>query len=155
MNLLEKWQNRTPDEQIIMQSASQQNLPVKGRELINQIKLSCKSGKFALMRSGETIFWYHIQSPEQIMVTIFNADPLPKLVQNLDEFSRALLVAKYDIWTTQTQDSMVVTAVKKLESSGVVAMAQPGPIGQDGKQVFVCVVSVMSFHQDYSAGGKR
>lgn len=112
MNPLEKWQSRTPDEQIIMQSASQQNLPVKGKELINQIKLSCKSGQFAMMRSENSIFWYHIDSPELVHVTIFNTDPMQKLSMNLQEFCRALSIAGYKYWYVDTGDQTILQAVK-------------------------------------------
>jgi len=112
MTVLKKWMDRTPDEHVILQSASQQNLPVKGTELIKQIKLSCGSGQFAIMRSGDTIFWYHIDSPELVHVTIFSLDSAPQMAINMQEFCRALSIAEYKYWYVETGDQTILQAVK-------------------------------------------
>jgi len=154
MTALKKWMDRTPDEHVILQSASDQNLPVKGTELIKQIKLSCGSGQFAIMRSGNTIFWYHIESEEKVNVTIFNADPLPKLVQNLDEFCRALLVAKYKVWQTITKDNLVVSGIKKLGDLDVMTHILPMPARPGVEQSFICVVAIASLDKSHMTGAK-
>lgn len=112
MTMLKQWMNRTPDEQVIMSSASQQNLPVKGKQLIDQIKLSCKTGKFAIMRAKNTIFWYHIDSPEMVNVTIFNTDSLEQMAKNLRSFGQALSVAGYKYWYIETNDEPILRAIR-------------------------------------------
>jgi len=153
MTMLKRWMDRTPDEHVILQSASDQNLPVKGTALIKQIKLSCGSGQFAIMRSGDTIFWYHIDNSDRVDVCIFNADSLSKLVQNLDEFTRALFVAKYKIWYTATSDPMLVAAIKKLMSNDIPSHIALGPINADGKQSYSCSVSVEYLNSNNRQGG--
>ena len=64
------------------------------------LQLSVKKPEYRIFRTGNTLFWVHIQSPGVGQVFVFNADPKEKLFDNVLEFLKAMKVAKYNTLST-------------------------------------------------------
>lgn len=98
------------------------------------LQLSVKTPEYRIFRTGNTLFWVHIQSPGVGQVFAFNADPKDKLFQNVLEFLKAMKVAKY----TQLQTVMPTTVLfKQLQQAGYSVEVEPlrnqtGPLSFKG-----------------------
>lgn len=86
------------------------------------LQLSAKTPEYRIFRTGNTLFWVHIQSPGVGQVFAFNADHKAKLFQNVLEFLKAMKVAKY------TKLVMVMPTVgmfKQLQGKGYAVDVSP------------------------------
>ena len=107
---------------------------LKWQEVYVKLLASTKANTHRIFRTGNTLFWVHIQNPGVGQVFTFNADPKAKMLQNVLEFLKAMKVAKY---TTLTAVMPTAGLFKRLQAAGYTVEIQllqtsAGPISFKG-----------------------
>jgi hypothetical protein len=89
---------------------------------------SLQTKKYRMMRNGNTLFWFRIESPGVARVFVFNADSYKNLFRNMKDFAKAMEIAKYKTWYGVTQDMNMINLLKRIGYSVDVEK-----MGKDGK----------------------
>ena len=70
--------------------------------------------KYRMMRNGNTLFLFRIDSPGVAQVFSFNADSHKNFFTNIKEFAKAMEIAKYKMWYGETSDVNLLNLMKRL-----------------------------------------
>jgi hypothetical protein len=94
--------------------------------------LAVKSNEYRVLRTNNTLFLIHIDSPGVAQVYTFNADSKHRFLGNMKEFLKAMKVAKYHTVYGVTNNEQMLRVMERAGFNGKIE--QVGT--QDGKPAF-------------------
>lgn len=100
---------------------------------------SIESGKYRIIRNGNTLFWYRMDEPQVAQMYVFNADTYKNLLRNMQEFAKAMHKAGFKKVYGETHDMNVLNLIKRIGFPVDIE-----ELGQDeqGRQIYRGTVNV-------------
>jgi len=75
---------------------------------------SIESNQYRVVRNGNTLFWFRIDSPSVAQMYVFNADSYKNLFRNFKEFAKAMHVAGFKTVYGDTSDVNILNLIKRI-----------------------------------------
>lgn len=104
---------RMSTQEIVKNSNEIKNSGKNWKDAYAVIYQSISTNKYRLMRNGNTLFWYRIDSPGIAQMYVLNADSYKHLFRNLIEFMKAMKISKYKTVYGETSDINVINLLKR------------------------------------------
>jgi hypothetical protein len=105
----------TPQE-IVKRSVERMQPGADWENIYSHVYAAIKSNKFRALRHGETILFFHVQSPVASKAHLFSADPQDKFLEALREFGKALKISGYKKLTGIVRNASLLRLIRKANS---------------------------------------
>lgn len=100
---------------------------------------SIQSNKSRVMRSGNTLFWYHLLSPQEAQMFVFNADSQKNFLRNMKDFAKAMDKAGFKKVFGITHSKQLLNMISRL---GYPMTVEDAGTDADGNQLYKGTVNV-------------
>ena len=75
---------------------------------------SVESGKYRIIRNGNTLFWYRIDKPKVAQMYVFNADTYKNLLRNMQAFAMGMHKSGFSKVYGETHDMNILNLIKRI-----------------------------------------
>jgi hypothetical protein len=130
---------RMTTQEIVKKSDEIKESGMDWKQVYAALHQSIESGKYRILRNGNTLFWYRIDEPKVAQMYVFNADSYKNLLRNMQQFAQAMHVAGFKKVYGETHDMNILNLIKRIGFPVDIE-----EIGQDdqGRQLYRGTVNV-------------
>jgi hypothetical protein len=113
---LPKIEEKLTTQEIVKRSMERMDPSADWENVYSHVYAAIKSNKFRALRHGETILFFHVQSPVASKAHLFSADPQDKFLEALREFGKALKISGYKKLTGIVRNASLLRLIRKANS---------------------------------------